>query len=51
MATNVVKEIRKSAHRCFSPCEKTRIVLERLRGEILVTGLYRPMMFILEDEI
>ena len=41
MAQNVVRQIRKATRRRFSAEEKTRIVLEGLRGEIPVTELCR----------
>jgi transposase len=41
MTRDVVKEIRKATKKKYSADEKIRIVLEGLRGEILVNELYR----------
>ena len=40
-ASNVIREIRRSTRRRFSPEEKIRIVVEGLRGEISVSELCR----------
>jgi len=40
-ASNVIREIRRSTRRRFSPEEKIRIVVEGLRGEISVSSLCR----------
>ena len=41
MPTDVIKQIRRATRRRFTAEEKTRIVLEGLRGEIPITGLCR----------
>jgi len=40
-ASNVIREIRRSTRRRFSPEEKIRIVVEGLRGEVSVSELCR----------
>jgi len=40
-ASNVIREIRRSPRRRFSPEEKIRIVVEGLRGEVSVSELCR----------
>ena len=40
-ATNVIREIRRATRKKFSAEEKIRIVVEGLRGEILVSALCR----------